>query len=124
MGLGERAAPVERAGGHHPRTGSKRKPSSRTQGRFAASFGGDELDASLLQMTDLGFLDAATTRVRSPPSRPSSATCKKGPYLFRYVEPDDFGEPETAFNFCTFWFIEALHLNGRDEEAREISRRC
>ena len=45
---------------------------------------------------------------------------KKGPYLFRYVEPDDFGEPETAFNFCTFWFIEALHLNGRTEEAREI----
>ena len=34
--------------------------------------------------------------------------------------PDDFGEPETAFNFCTFWFIEALHQNGRIEEARAI----
>ncbi|EHN76775.1 family 15, partial [Streptomyces coelicoflavus ZG0656] len=45
---------------------------------------------------------------------------KKGPFLFRYVEPDDFGEPETAFNFCTFWFIEALHQNGRVEEARAI----
>ena len=45
---------------------------------------------------------------------------KKGSHLFRYVEPDDFGEPETAFNFCTFWFIEALHQNGRVEEAREI----
>ena len=45
---------------------------------------------------------------------------KKGSHLFRYVEPDDFGEPETAFNFCTFWFIEALHQNGRVEEARAI----
>ncbi|KAK0332451.1 hypothetical protein LTR94_024842, partial [Friedmanniomyces endolithicus] len=45
---------------------------------------------------------------------------KKGSHLFRYVEPDDFGEPETAFNFCTFWFIEALYQNGRIDEAREI----
>ena len=45
---------------------------------------------------------------------------KKGSHLFRYVEPDDFGEPETAFNFCTFWFIEALAQNGRIDEARQI----
>jgi pentatricopeptide repeat protein len=38
----------------------------------------------------------------------------------RYVEPDDFGEPETAFNFCTFWFIEALHAVGRTDEARAL----
>ena len=35
--------------------------------------------------------------------------------------PDDFGEPETAFNFCTFWLIEALHLSGRgDGGARAV----
>jgi pentatricopeptide repeat protein len=38
----------------------------------------------------------------------------------RYSDPDDFGAPETAFNFCTFWFIEALHRAGRTEEAREL----
>jgi GH15 family glucan-1,4-alpha-glucosidase len=32
------------------------------EGRFAASFGNRELDASLLQMTDLGFLDARDPR--------------------------------------------------------------
>ena len=26
----------------------------------------------------------------------------------------------TAFNFCTFWLIEALHLSGRAEEARKL----
>ncbi|NBW10228.1 MAG: glycoside hydrolase family 15 protein [Caulobacteraceae bacterium] len=89
------------------------------EGRFGASFGGTELDASLLQLVDLGFLDAMDPR-QVATFNAIERDLKKGPYLFRYVIPDDFGEPETAFNFCTFWFIEALHQNGRDEEAREI----
>jgi GH15 family glucan-1,4-alpha-glucosidase len=89
------------------------------EGRFGASFGGQELDASLLQLVDLGFLDPLDPR-QVATFDAIERDLKKGPYLFRYVEPDDFGEPETAFNFCTFWFIEALHQNGRDAEAREI----
>jgi GH15 family glucan-1,4-alpha-glucosidase len=89
------------------------------EGRFAASFGGRELDASLLQLVDLGFLDPMDPR-QVATFDAIERDLKKGSYLFRYVEPDDFGEPETAFNFCTFWFIEALHQNGRDAEAREI----
>jgi GH15 family glucan-1,4-alpha-glucosidase len=89
------------------------------EGRFGASFGGQELDASLLQLVDLGFLAPDDPR-QVATFDAIERDLKKGPYLFRYVEPDDFGEPETAFNFCTFWFIEALHQNGRDAEAREI----
>jgi GH15 family glucan-1,4-alpha-glucosidase len=89
------------------------------EGRFGASFGGHELDASLLQLVDLGFLEPTDPR-QVATFDAIERDLKKGSYLFRYVEPDDFGEPETAFNFCTFWFIEALHQNGRDEEAREI----
>lgn len=89
------------------------------EGRFAASFGNRELDASLLQLTDIGFLDPLDPR-QVKTFEAIERDLKKGPYLFRYVEADDFGEPETAFNFCTFWFIEALHQNGRIEEAREI----
>ena len=89
------------------------------EGRFAASFGGRELDASLLQLTDLGFLDPMDPR-QVATFDAIERDLKQGPYLFRYVEPDDFGAPETAFNFCTFWFIEALHQNGRDAEARAL----
>ena len=43
-----------------------------------------------------------------------------GPYMRRYEAPDDFGRPETAFNICTFWRIDALARIGRMDEAREI----
>jgi GH15 family glucan-1,4-alpha-glucosidase len=88
-------------------------------GRFAASFGGEELDASLLQMVDLRYLDADDPR-RQATFEAIEKGLKRGPYLMRYAEPDDFGEPETAFNVCTFWFIEALHLSGRTAEARAL----
>jgi len=38
----------------------------------------------------------------------------------RYEAPDDFGRPETAFNVCSFWRIDALARIGRVEQAREI----
>jgi pentatricopeptide repeat protein len=101
------------------RTRIERECYVKDEGRFAASFGGRELDASLLQLVDLGFLDAADPRQLAT-FEAIERDLKKGPFLFRYVEPDDFGAPETAFNFCTFWFIEALCQNGRPEEARTI----
>ena len=43
-----------------------------------------------------------------------------GPYMRRYEAADDFGKPETAFNICTFWRIDALARTGRADEARAI----
>ena len=118
LGLAERAAFwAERARIIHERV--ERETFIPEEGRFGASFGGTELDASLLQLVDLGFLKPDDPR-QVATFEAIERDLKKGPYLFRYVIPDDFGEPETAFNFCTFWFIEALHLNGRSDEAREI----
>jgi pentatricopeptide repeat protein len=88
-------------------------------GRFAGSFGGDELDASLLQLVDLQFLDPADARYTATLAAVEQEL-RRGPYLLRYCEADDFGLPETAFNFCTFWFIEALHRSGRTDEARGL----
>ncbi len=88
-------------------------------GRYAASFGNSELDASLLQMVDLRFLEHDDPKYQATFSA-IERELRRGPYLLRYAEPDDFGEPKTAFNFCTFWFIEALYLAGRHEEAREL----
>ncbi|MBO9502562.1 glycoside hydrolase family 15 protein [Brevundimonas sp. A19_0] len=118
LGLKDRAADWARKA-RTIRTRIEAETYREEEGHFAASFGGDELDASLLQLTDVGFLPANDRRMART-FEVIERDLKKGPFLFRYVEPDDFGEPETAFNFCTFWFIEALHQNGRDEEARAI----
>jgi GH15 family glucan-1,4-alpha-glucosidase len=87
--------------------------------RFAATFGGDELDASLLQLLDMRFLDVADPRFVNTFAAVERGL-RRGEHMLRYASEDDFGLPETAFNFCTFWFIEALHLIGRHEEAREL----
>jgi len=45
---------------------------------------------------------------------------RRGHGVFRYVAPDDFGAPETTFTICTFWYIEALAMIGRRDEARAL----
>ena len=36
------------------------------------------------------------------------------------IDLPDFGLPETSFNICAFWRIDALARIGRKEQAREI----
>ena len=92
---------------------------NREQGRYAASFGGDGLDASLLQLVDVRFCPPDHPRMLAT-LRAVEDGLRRGVFMLRYSVPDDFGTPKTAFNFCTFWLIEALHLSGRTDEAREL----
>jgi GH15 family glucan-1,4-alpha-glucosidase len=88
-------------------------------GHYAATLGGNEIDASLLQMVELRFLSPQDPRFLATFEAVERAL-RRGPHMLRYADADDFGLPETAFNFCTFWLIEALHLVGRTDEAREL----
>jgi len=88
-------------------------------GRFSACFDGDTLDASLLQLVDIRFLPPDDPRMKATLAA-LEAGLRRGPYMMRYALPDDFGEPKTAFNICTFWLIEALHMSGRADEARAL----
>lgn len=89
---------------------------------FTDTFGGERLDASLLLLSDVGFV---------PPDDPRFVATveaigrdlKRSDALFRYVAPDDFGSPETSFTICTFWYIDALAAIGRKDEARELFER-
>jgi GH15 family glucan-1,4-alpha-glucosidase len=90
-----------------------------TRNSFVATFGGDTLDASLLTLADLGFVDAKDPRFLATLAA-CEAELRRGPYMFRYAAADDFGMPETAFNICTFWYIGALAAVGRKDEAREL----
>ena len=86
---------------------------------FAESFGGNSLDASVLLMIEVGFIDPKDSRFIATVDALETHLCD-GPYMRRYEAPDDFGKPETAFNICTFWRIDALARIGRKAEARAI----
>jgi GH15 family glucan-1,4-alpha-glucosidase len=86
---------------------------------FTAAFGDDDIDASLLLMHEVGFLRPDDPRFVGTVAA-VERELKRGRQLFRYVRPDDFGQPENAFVACTFWYIDALIAQGRIVEAREL----
>lgn len=86
---------------------------------FVATFGGDALDASLLRLNELGFLADDDPRFAGT-VRAIGRELKRGDFVFRYVEDDDFGKPDNAFLVCTFWYINALAALGQREEARAL----
>ncbi len=88
-------------------------------GSFTDTFGGEGADASLLLMAELGFLSPDDHRFQGTLAL-TERVLRKGAHIYRYNRPDDFGLPETSFNICTFWFIDALVAVGRTEEARNL----
>lgn len=86
---------------------------------FVESFGGRDLDASVLLMAEVGFINPKDPRFVATVDALEATLCD-GPFMRRYEAPDDFGRPETAFNVCSFWRIDALARIGRVEQAREI----
>jgi GH15 family glucan-1,4-alpha-glucosidase len=86
---------------------------------FVESFEGNDLDASVLLMAEIGFIDPMNPRFISTVEQ-LEKTLARGPFMLRYEAPDDFGPPETAFNVCAFWHLDALARMGRKQEAREI----
>ena len=87
---------------------------------FVESFGdGEDVDASLLLLHDLGFLAEGDPRFAGTVDR-IEKILRDGDFLFRYKSADDFGTPETSFTICTFWYIDALAALGRHDEARRL----
>ncbi|MEP7005529.1 MAG: glycoside hydrolase family 15 protein [Sphingomonas bacterium] len=87
--------------------------------RLSATFAGDDLDASILQLLELRFLAPDDPRFLGTLEAVEHGL-RRGSNMLRYATEDDFGLPSTAFNVCTFWLIEALHFTGRDAEARDL----
>jgi pentatricopeptide repeat protein len=92
---------------------------NRQLGSFVAALDGDQVDASLLLLHEIGFVAADDPRFLATVAQ-IERQLRRGRHLFRYAAPDDFGRPDTSFTICTFWYIDALAATGRMEEAREI----
>ncbi|HKU15230.1 MAG TPA: glycoside hydrolase family 15 protein [Steroidobacteraceae bacterium] len=92
---------------------------------FVQAYGSHQLDASLLQIAELGFLPPDDPRVIGTISAIEQRLVRDG-FVLRYdTEGTDDGLPpgEGAFIACSFWLVNAYAMTGRHEEAVELFER-
>jgi GH15 family glucan-1,4-alpha-glucosidase len=87
---------------------------------FVQSYGGSEVDASLLMMAEVGFLPASDPRILGTIAAVERDLVRDG-FVDRYrTESGVDGLPagEGAFLLCTFWLADNYGLAGRTADAR------
>jgi GH15 family glucan-1,4-alpha-glucosidase len=88
-------------------------------GAYTQAEGSKNLDASLLSLINFGYLKPNNPRAQSHFAAIEKTLLSPDGFMFRYINEDDFGLPESTFSICTFWYIEALARMGRKKEARK-----
>ncbi len=86
---------------------------------YARGIGDVHMDASTLQLIIMGYIPHHSDRAKDH-LKALEKDLRAGKGLFyRYKQADDFGEPETTFLICGFWYAEALACVGRVDDAME-----
>ena len=94
-------------------------------GSFVQSYGSKELDASLLLLPTVGFLEPSDPRIKGTIEAVEKRLFVDG-FLLRYdTHTSDDGLPagEGAFLACTFWLADAYVMVGRIDDARALFER-
>ncbi|MFL5966180.1 MAG: glycoside hydrolase family 15 protein [Gaiellaceae bacterium] len=82
--------------------------------------GTTKLDASVLRIVRMGFLEGSAERLHSTiDAVRDELSVDGGPLVYRYSGQEDV---EGAFVACSFWLVEALARAGRLDEATETMR--
>jgi GH15 family glucan-1,4-alpha-glucosidase len=93
---------------------------------FVQYYGSNELDASLLMISKLGFLPARDPRMAGTVEAVRRELMEDG-FVRRYLQHDDgvdgLAPGEGAFLPCSFWLADNLAMMGRRDEARELFER-
>lgn len=87
------------------------------RGVYTQAIGTPNLDASTLQLIMMHYLDPESEEARSHLAELEKELKTPEGLFFRYKHKDDFGEPESTFLICAFWYVEALACVGRVDEA-------
>ncbi len=121
--LAARHAPAQAAGWHQAADAIREQIVTQAWNprlnAFTASYGGNDLDASLLEMANLRFLPPDDPRLRATIQAIRDGLSQDG-WLLRYRLDDGFGRPTVAFLICSFWLVEALTTIGETIEARNV----
>ncbi len=94
---------------------------------FAQSYDSDALDASVLLMPAVGFIDADDPRMISTVEAVRRELSRDG-LILRYLptasgEVDGLHSQEGVFLPCSFWLVDVLAAQGHRQEARELFER-
>jgi GH15 family glucan-1,4-alpha-glucosidase len=92
---------------------------NKKRGAFTAALGSDDLDASVLLLADLGFVEVDDPRFVSTVAIMERELMREK-HVMRYAGEDDFGKPATEFLICRFWLIDAQWSLGRREVALDL----
>ena len=84
---------------------------------YAQAVGVDRMDASTLQLIMMNYLPKESQQAKEHLKAMEAELHAKNGLFYRYKHQDDFGEPETTFLICAFWYVEALACVGRMDEA-------
>ncbi|MDH5380674.1 MAG: glycoside hydrolase family 15 protein [Cyclobacteriaceae bacterium] len=87
---------------------------------YTQAIGTPNLDASTLQLIAMNYIDPASPKAAEHLKALEKDLKTPEGLFYRYKHQDDFGEPETTFLICAFWYVEALACVGRISEAIEI----
>ncbi|MDX1629269.1 MAG: glycoside hydrolase family 15 protein, partial [Fulvivirga sp.] len=87
------------------------------RGVYTQAVGSVNLDASNLQLILMNYLDHNSDLAKSHLKEMEKELRTDEGLFYRYKHADDFGEPETTFLICAFWYVEALTCVGRTDEA-------
>jgi GH15 family glucan-1,4-alpha-glucosidase len=91
-------------------------------GAFTMFYGTKTLDAAMLRMPSTGFLPGDDPRLVSTVDAIADRLVRDG-LVLRYSAAEDLDGQvgdEATFVACSFWLVDALHLTGRTERAREL----
>jgi GH15 family glucan-1,4-alpha-glucosidase len=91
---------------------------------YTQSFGSDELDASSLLLSIVGFLPADDPRMLATIEAIEQRLTDARGLVYRYRAPDGLSGEEGTFLLCTFWLAQALALAGDTQHAREVFGRA
>ena len=86
-------------------------------GAYAQEPGSKRMDASMLQLIALHFLDPKSERASQHLAVIQRELETPEGLVYRYLHEDDLGSPRTTFLICAFWHVEALAAMGRVDEA-------
>ena len=93
-------------------------------GAFTQSFGSEDLDASVLMMPIVGFLQADDPRMLATIDAIAERLVDERGLVYRYRSHDGLDGEEGTFLLCTFWLAQAQAMAGRLEGARETFERA